>query len=154
MPNQKIATERVYRDLPDGRTVLVAVPGDPIPDVGEEPAGYREAIDTRAATADAALATGSELPPAAQLEQEQQELRARAPRTLDDDVPYAPPLPKPGEEGADEAMAAAAEKARSSGDVEDKAQKRSRKQSSRSRAAKDAGSSDGDSGSSGDSSGS
>ena len=109
MAEQKIATERVFAEAADGVERLAAAPGDPIPD--EVAAlGYREAIDTRADTADAAIVRG-------EVSQLQDRVKNARTATLAPDE-YADPLPKPGEE--------VEKKATRSADVEDKArQKRS-----------------------------
>jgi hypothetical protein len=103
----EIASERVFRKDAQGVERLVAAPGDPIPPE-DDALGYREAIDTRADTADARLAGG------ASHEAVREEMENRS---FEDDVPYADPLPKPGE--PDEGK-----KAKSSAEVEDKAKKK------------------------------
>ncbi len=122
MPDQKIATERIYAEDGDGVTRLVAAPGDPIP---ENPYayGYYEVIDLEADTADARLAKGEKVPSLE--ERKEQAVKAAAERAAEK---YAPPLPKPGEEiPADEGskLDEPEYKAKKSAAVEDKAQKKS-----------------------------
>lgn len=112
MPDQKIATERVFRTDAAGVERLVAAPGDPMPAEDTPVVGYREMIDLRADTADAALAKG-EQPPTPKVKAE-----AYAETLAADEENYAPPLPKPGEEDS------IAGKAKKAAAVEDKARKK------------------------------